>query len=248
MKFANDLMPGEMNHSNAMLHNSACLPVILMPDISGSMRGEPMQKLEEAMRTFREDVMRIPEARARIDIAVIAYDSSPHLVTEFTDIDHWEPPTLTAGGLTETAEAMQFALDYMDEYRRTLNEAGIPMYRPIIVHISDGASTSSEDDTQQALARIHARMRATGGTNKLKLWNFSTCDDEECLRALKQYSPFTIKVENRCYADVFNWLADSFAIISSSTLVMSKNGEYVEEQQVPPPLPQNLTFVEEFNR
>lgn len=90
-------------------------------------------------------------------------------------------------------------------------------------------------------------MRATGGTNKLKMWNFSTCDNEICLRQLKAYSPFTVKVQDRCYEDVFNWLAKSFEIISSSTLVMGADGQLMEEKLTPPPLPEGMSLVDLFN-
>lgn len=247
MRNTEEWMLNETGNAGAERRCVAHLPVVILLDTSGSMKGESIRLLNEAMAKFRDEVIRVPEARARIDIAVIAYNSTPKLITNFTDLDSWQPTTLTAGGCTDTAEAMQLAMDCIDEYRSRQSEAGIQVYRPILVHISDGASTSSEEDTQRALDRVHARMRATGGTNKLKMWNFSTCDNETCLRQLMAYSPFTVKVQDRCYKDVFNWLAKSFVIISSSTLVMGANGQLVEEQQTPPPMPEGMSLVKLFN-
>lgn len=247
MSNTKEWMLNETDNASAERRYVAHLPVVILLDTSGSMKGESIRLLNEAMAKFRDEVMCVPETRARMDIAVIAYNSTPELVTNFTDLDSWQPTTLTAGGCTDTAEAMQLAMDCIDEYRGRQSEAGIQVYRPILVHISDGASTSSEEDTQRALDRVHARMRATGGTNKLKMWNFSTCDNETCLRQLMAYSPFTVKVQDRCYKDVFNWLAKSFVIISSSTLVMGANGQLVEEQQTPPPMPEGMSLVKLFN-
>lgn len=247
MRNTNEWMPNEIDNASAARRYVAHLPVLFELDTSGSMEGESIRLLNEAMAKFRDEVIRVPEAHARMDIAVIAYNSTPELVTNFTDLDSWQPTTLTAGGCTDTAEAMQLAMDCIDEYRVNQNKAGIQVYRPILVHISDGASTSSEEDTQRALDRVHARMRATGGTNKLKMWNFSTCDNETCLRQLKEYSPFTVKVQDRCYEDVFNWLAESFVIISSSTLVMGADGQLMEEKLTPPPLPEGMSLVDLFN-
>ena len=247
MRNTNEWMLNETGNDSAERRYVTHLPVVVLLDTSGSMRGESIRLLNEAMAKFRDEVMRVPETRARMDIAVIAYNSTPELVTNFTDLDSWQPTTLTAGGCTDTAEAMQYAMDCIDEYRGRQSEAGVQVYRPILVHISDGASTSSEEDTQRALDRVHARMRATGGTNKLKMWNFSTCDNEICLRQLKAYSPFTVKVQDRCYEDVFNWLAKSFEIISSSTLVMGADGQLMEEKLTPPPLPEGMSLVDLFN-
>ena len=247
MRNTNEWMLNETDNDSAERRYVTHLPVIVLLDISGSMKGESIRLLNEAMGKFRDEVMRVPETRARMDIAVIAYSSTPKLVTNFTDLDSWQPTTLTAGGCTDTAEAMQYAMDCIDEYRSRQSEAGVQVYRPILVHISDGASTSSEEDTQRALDRVHARMRATGGTNKLKMWNFSTCGNETCLRQLMAYSPFTVKVQDRCYKDVFNWLAESFVIISSSTLVVGADGQLEEEQQTPPPLPKGMSLVKLFN-
>lgn len=247
MRNTKEWMPNEIDNASAARRYVPHLPVLFALDTSGSMEGESIRLLNEAMAKFRDEVIRVPEARARMDIAVIAYNSTPELVTNFTDLDSWQPTTLTAGGCTDTAEAMQLAMDCIDEYRVNQNKAGIQVYRPILVHISDGASTSSEEDTQRALDRVHARMRATGGTNKLKMWNFSTCDNETCLRQLMAYSPFTVKVQDRCYKDVFNWLAKSFEIISSSTLVMGADGQLMEEKLTPPPLPEGMALVDLFN-
>lgn len=247
MRNTNEWMPNETGNAGAERRYVTHLPVVVLLDISGSMKGESIRLLNEAMGKFRDEVIRVPETRARMDIAVIAYSSTPELVMNFTDLDSWQPTTLTAGGCTDTAEAMQYAMDCIDEYRGRQSEAGVQVYRPILVHISDGASTSSEEDTQRALDRVHARMRATGGTNKLKMWNFSTCDNETCLRQLMAYSPFTVKVQDRCYKDVFNWLAESFVIISSSTLVVGADGQLEEEQQTPPPLPKGMSLVKLFN-
>ena len=247
MRNTEEWMLNETGNAGAERRCVAHLPVVVLLDTSGSMKGESIRLLNEAMAKFRDEVMCVPETRARMDIAVIAYNSTPKLITNFTDLDSWQPTTLTAGGCTDTAEAMQLAMDCIDEYRGRQSEAGIQVYRPILVHISDGASTSSEEDTQRALDRVHARMRATGGTNKLKMWNFSTCDNETCLRQLMAYSPFTVKVQDRCYKDVFNWLAKSFVIISSSTLVMGANGQLMEEQQTPPPMPKDMSLVKLFN-
>ena len=247
MRNTEEWMLNETGNAGAERRYATHLPVLFELDTSGSMEGESIRLLNEAMAKFRDEVIRVPEARARIDIAVIAYNSTPKLITNFTDLDSWQPTTLTAGGCTDTAEAMQLAMDCIDEYRVKQNTAGIKVYRPILVHISDGASTSSEEDTQRALDRVHARMRATGGTNKLKMWNFSTCDNETCLRQLMAYSPFTVKVQDRCYKDVFNWLAESFVIISSSTLVVGADGQLEEEQQTPPPLPKGMSLVKLFN-
>jgi len=247
MRNTNEWMPNEIDNASAERRYVAHLPVLFELDTSGSMEGESIRLLNEAMAKFRDEVIRVPEARARIDIAVIAYNSTPELVTNFTDLDSWQPTTLTAGGCTDTAEAMQLAMDCIDEYRSHQSEAGVKVYRPILVHISDGASTSSEEDTQRVLDRVHARMRATGGTNKLKMWNFSTCDNETCLRQLMAYSPFTVKVQDRCYKDVFNWLAKSFVIISSSTLAIGADGQLMEEQLTPPPLPEGMTLMDQFN-
>lgn len=247
MRNTKEWMPNETSNADAERRYVTHLPVVVLLDISGSMKGESIRLLNEAMGKFRDEVIRVPETRARMDIAVIAYNSTPKLVTNFTDLDSWQPTTLTAGGCTDTAEAMQYAMDCIDEYRSRQSEAGVQVYRPILVHISDGASTSNEEDTQRALDRVHARMRATGGTNKLKMWNFSTCGNETCLRQLMAYSPFTVKVQDRCYKDVFNWLAESFVIISSSTLVVGADGQLEEEQQTPPPLPKGMSLVKLFN-
>lgn len=233
------------------------LPVLLLLDVSLSMRGEPIAELNRIIQSFRDEVKQIPETRARMDVCVMSYDTTPRVVTPFCSVDEWTPTELTADGCTNTAAAMVYAADYLSDYNRELNESGVEMYRPIIVHITDGASTSSEEDTQEAVALIQAKMQKNDkGTNRLKLWNFLVTDsdseekltkeEKECLHDLNRYSTFTVLAKNRNYAEIFDWLASSFQIISSSQLEFDENGNASEPKMKPQEMTDDLTT--QFNK
>ena len=87
MRNTKEWMPNETGNADAERRYVAHLPVLFELDTSGSMEGESIRLLNEAMAKFRDEVMRVPETRARMDIAVIAYNSTPELVTNFTDLD-----------------------------------------------------------------------------------------------------------------------------------------------------------------
>lgn len=230
------------------------LPVLLLLDVSLSMKDEPIAELNRIVQSFRNEVKSTPETRARMDISVMSYDSTPRIVTPFSSVDNWQPKDLAAGGSTNTAEAMVYAAEYLSDYNRELNEAGIEMYRPIIVHITDGASTSTEQDTENAVALIQSKMQKNNkGTNRLKLWNFFVTDkgsvedlskwEKRCLHDLNRYSPFTVLAKNRNYADIFDWLAVSFQIISSSQLAFDANGDAYEPQMQAPEATKDMTAM-----
>lgn len=230
------------------------LPVLLLLDVSASMKGGAIEELNRIVRQFRDEVMEIPEARNRIDIAIMAYNDVPK-VEPFYSIDAWEPTELVAQGCTNTAEAMIHAARYLSDYNAALNREGVDMYRPIIVHITDGISTSTEYDTREAVALIRSKMNKdeVTGTNRLKLWNFLVTEsssvneisrgERECLQALRQYSPFTVLAKNRNYSAIFDWLSDSFKVIISSQLEFDENGNAFEIDMESPQMQTDLTTM-----
>src|SRR2546425_9044632 len=75
-------------------------PCVLLLDTSGSMQGAPITALNEGLRTFKDDLIKNPLASLRVEVAVVTFDNDVKVVRDFVTADQFEPPTLTAQGLT----------------------------------------------------------------------------------------------------------------------------------------------------
>ncbi len=62
-------------------------PCVLLLDTSGSMHGEKIGALNEGLRAFRDDLLRDPVARKRVEIAVVAFDNEVRVVQDFVTAD-----------------------------------------------------------------------------------------------------------------------------------------------------------------
>src|ERR1019366_7984381 len=135
-----------------------CATVLLL-DTSGSMAGEKIAHLNEALKSFKEETLKDDLARKRVDLAVLAFGGSVQLMQDFCSVEDFEPPVLSAGGGTPLGEAILKAADMLEERKRQYKQQGIEIGRPWIFLLTDGAPTDMEpgDSTwNQVATRVHA--------------------------------------------------------------------------------------------
>jgi tight adherence protein B len=125
--------------------------VVLLVDVSGSMRGEPLSAAKEAVGSF------IEQMPAGVEMAVVAFGDRPSLAAEFTDNKQTllaAVDQLSARGETALYDGLFTAASLL----RTESEEG----RTILL-VSDGGDTvsvNSEEETQSVLATLGAAFYA----------------------------------------------------------------------------------------
>ena len=102
------------------------------------MRGRPIAALNVGLRTFQSHLVEDPVALKRVEVAVVAFDSTVRLVQDFVTPDRFEPPSISAQGLTHMGAGINTALDTVEQRKNRYKEAGIAYYRPWVMMITDG--------------------------------------------------------------------------------------------------------------
>lgn len=125
-------------------------PVILLLDTSTSMSGQPIEELNRGISVFKEDAQRDTKASLSVEVAIVGF-GPVQLIQDFTTIERFTPPSLEADGTTPIGEAIEYALDLLQDRKEVYKANGIQYYRPWIFLITDGAPT---DDWQIALQRL----------------------------------------------------------------------------------------------
>lgn len=118
---------------------------VLLLDTSGSMSGEPINALNEGLRTFKENLNQDNLAKKRIEVAIITFDSDVKVVQDFVTAEQFQPPTLTAGGVTHTGSGINLALDMIQNRKSKYRSNGISYYRPWVFMITDGEPYGEPD-------------------------------------------------------------------------------------------------------
>lgn len=186
------------------------LACVLLLDTSGSMVGDPINSLNQAINDFKEQTSMDELAQKRVDIAVIEFNDSARVVQEFTPLPQLQPVCLSASGCTAMGEGINLAIDKVKERNRFYASMGTPCFKPWIFMITDGAPT---DDVTYARQRIQEEENK-GTSGKLKFWAVGVPGySKDVLTSLTKRC---IALNEADFKGIFNWLSESMSIISVS--------------------------------
>ncbi len=198
-------------------------PCVLLLDTSGSMQGTPINALNEGLLSFRDELIKNPLAARRVEVAIITFDSHVNVVQDFVTADQFNPPILTAQGLTNMGSGINKALDLIQERKIQYRANGIAYYRPWVFMITDGEPQGeSENIIEQATKRLQmdeANKRVAFFTVGVENANMAR------LSNIAVRTPLKLKGLN--FVELFVWLSASMSAVSHSK---------VDEQVALPPI------------
>lgn len=182
-------------------------PCLLLLDTSGSMSGEPIRELNQALQLFKNELMADSMTAKRVEVALLTF-GPVELVTDFVSAYSFVPPVLQAKGDTPLGKALEVGLEVLRQRKQRLRENGIDLYRPWIFLITDGEPT---DEWRAITEQIKA-----GEEHKSFLF-FALATGNAKLDALRQISVREpLKVSGVKFRPLFRWLSDSLKAVSHS--------------------------------
>ncbi|KJH71976.1 vWA domain-containing protein [Aliterella atlantica] len=198
-------------------------PCVLLLDISGSMQGEAINALNEGLKVFKEELNRDNLAKKRVEVAIVTFNSNVDIVQDFVTADQFEPPTLSAQGLTVMGTAIHRGLDMVSSRKAQYSASGVAYYRPWVFLITDGEPQGEpESVVEQAMQRIR-----DDEANK-RVAFFAVGVEGANMERLSQIvvrSP--LKLVGLNFQEMFIWLSASMQRVSQSKM----------DEQIPLPPP-----------
>ena len=137
------------NPANFTVAKAKPLPVVLLLDVSSSMGGESIKKLNIAVKEMISDFASAEKNEVEILVSIITFGAKVLLHTPYTSAKDIEWQDLTVSGSTPMGTAFSMAKAMIEDKETTPSRA----YRPTIVLVSDG-EPDRDDPWQQSLRAL----------------------------------------------------------------------------------------------
>lgn len=118
------------------------LPIFVLADTSGSMRGEKINELNLALREMLNALNAADDIRGKFQLSVIGFGGDVKLIQPLADINELTLVELTAAGNTPMGQAFEMVKDMIEDRDIVSSRA----YTPTIVLISDGLPTDCSEE------------------------------------------------------------------------------------------------------
>lgn len=202
------------------------LPVYLVLDTSGSMKGEPIESVNVGVQSMISALKSDPYALECVSLCVITFDNEARVHTPLTPLDLVQiaPITTPESGATFLGAALNLLFDLVDvEVVKTTKEVKGD-WRPILFLMTDG-SPSDTYDFEQATSRManqnFATVVACAAGPKAKTAS---------LEKLTENVVSLDTMDSAAFDSFFKWVSDSVAVGGTSM-------GSAESMSLPPPPP-----------
>ena len=181
--------------------------IVLLLDVSGSMSGQRLGAVNQALVKFHEIIRSDWGTALRADVAIVAFSGDAEVVMNFTNGVDFEPPVLTAGGGANFDAGIELALDITERRKQNYRDAGIAYYRSMIYFLTGGAG-QIDSRTANRLAQMEA-------DRSIAFFAFVISGDGSQLSASLPRPPIALTSMEQLDGSI-QWLSRSVASVSQS--------------------------------
>jgi len=209
------------------INPTARLAVCLVLDCSPSMSGRrewgaavqqldpsPIEELNEGVREFFDAIQHDEIAAYSAEVAIVRFDAKAETVLDFSSTIDVEAPTLELMEQgTSIGNAVNLALDLLEQRKAEYKEAGIDYYQPWLVLMTDG---QPNDDAHVAAAHRTSQLLEA---RRLTTFCVGIGDgaDFPTLRTFATVERPPLRLRQFAFRDFFEWLSQSIHQVSQTT-------------------------------
>ncbi len=197
-------------------HEMKC-PVALLLDTSGSMSGEPIQRLNQGVTCLLDELKADPTARKRVELAIITFGGDIKVVQPLATVEDISFASCESGGTTPMGKAVVLGLSLLEETKKMYREEGVPYYRPWLVLITDGCPTDMQPLSDDPLWMESTRKIQDAERNKKALcWAFGVEGAEMGTLSRLFNNDRVYKLSGFPFKELFQWLSGSISMVMNS--------------------------------
>lgn len=184
------------------------LPVYLLLDCSGSMLGEPISAVQQALADFINVLAGNPETASRVRLSVISFASDARVLSELAPIKSLKPISLQAGGATALGQAIDLLNSRLEQESTRLSLARIRFFKPLGFLLTDGSPT---DNWEKAASQLNQKRQVF-------LVACAAGPDAD-IETLKRFADVVVRCDSLSphgIASFFQWSSNSITVASRS--------------------------------
>ena len=208
------------------------LPVYLLLDVSGSMRGEPIAAVNKGLQDLVDALRMNPYALETAFLSIITFNDQVENVVPLTELYKIQIPTLEAKRGTYLGKALKFLSSKAEEdvVKTTSERKGD--WKPLTFIMSDGRSG---DKIEKAMKEVNIKqfgcIVACGYGNNVNL---------EALRQITSNVVCMRETTGDSISSFFKWITAS--IVQTSTKLEETNSDSYTMNELPPP-PSRINLI-----
>lgn len=187
-------------------------PLFLVLDASGSMAGVPIQEVNNALKEFQKDILGDYTTTQRLEVSIIAFNSTISCLIEPRAINTFEMPTLIANGSTKLVDAVRMAMSLAEKRKSYYKATGQNFFRPWLILLTDG-----EPDSDQDVVGLSNEIRRSVDERKIHFFAVGSYNfNRQKLTQICHPSTPPQSIKGTKFLEFFQWLSNSMSIVSNS--------------------------------
>lgn len=184
------------------------LPVYLLIDTSGSMRGEPIESVKVGLEAMVSSLRQDPFALESVNISIITFDREVRQLLPLTPLDELQLPEIIVpeSGPTHTGQALKLLCEKIDEEVCMSTPERKGDWMPLLFLMTDGKPSDSQlykEMIPEIKKRHFASIIACAAGMSAKTEPLKELTDEV-------YSLDT--VDSTAFKKFFKWVSDSIGV------------------------------------
>ena len=192
------------------------VPVCLCLDVSGSMSGPPIDELNQGVKLLYDAIKDDEVALYSAEVSVVTFGGTDaSCIVDFASLElQPNPPYLNASGMTPMGEAVNLALDLLEQRKEEYKDKGVDYYQPWLVLMTDGEPNGDSRKLQMAIDRTCCMVNS----RKLTVFPIGIGSYAD-MGTLAKFSPnrSPLKLQGLKFKEFFEWLSKSVSKTSQST-------------------------------